>query len=67
MLIIYHIENITWLRRNMKFIWSVEQDISQVSAVNNCYTLFNMINKFHISKQSCNIFCLFLYVLQHFL
>ena len=29
-----YIENITWLRGNMKFISSVEQDISRVSAAN---------------------------------
>ncbi len=29
-----NIENITWLRGNMKFISSVEQDISRVSAAN---------------------------------
>ena len=30
----YYIKNITWLRGNMKFISSVEQDISRVSAAN---------------------------------
>ena len=29
-----YIENITWLRGNMKFISSVEQDISRVSEAN---------------------------------
>ena len=28
------IENITWLRRNMKFISSVEQDMSRVNEAN---------------------------------
>ena len=34
MRIFYYKENITWLRGNMKFISSVEQDISRVSEAN---------------------------------
>ncbi len=53
------IENITWLRGNMKFISSVEQDISRVSEANECDILLSMRNKCHISKHPCIIFCLF--------
>ena len=51
----YYIENITWLRGNMKFILSVEQDISRVIKMNEWDILLSMRNKFHISKHPCNI------------
>ncbi len=52
----YSIEsNITWLRGNMNFISSVEQDISRVSEANECDILLSTRNKFHISKHPCNI------------
>ena len=38
---------------NMKFILSVDQDISRVSKANERDILFNTRNKFHISKLSC--------------
>ena len=49
------IENITWLRGNMKFISSVEQEISRVSEANEWDILLSTKNKFHISKHPCNI------------
>ena len=39
----------------MKFISSVEQDISQVSEANKWDILLSTRNKFHISKHPCNI------------
>ena len=35
---------------NMKFILSVDQDISRVSKTNECDILFKTTNEFHISK-----------------
>ena len=49
------IENITWLGGNMKFISSVEQDISRVSEANELDILLSTTNKFYISKHPCNI------------
>ena len=46
-----YIENITWLRGNMKFISSVEHDISRVSEANEWDILLSTRNKFHISKR----------------
>jgi hypothetical protein len=39
----------------MKFISSVEQDISRVSEANEWDILLSTRNKFHISKHPCNI------------
>ena len=50
-----YIENITRLRGNMKYISSVEQDISRVSEANEWDILLSTRNKFHISKHPCNI------------
>ena len=57
-----YIENITWLRENMKFISSVEQDISRVSEANEWDILLSTRNKFHISKHPCNILFISEYV-----
>ena len=50
-----YIQNITWLRGNMKFISSAEQDISRVSEANKWDILLSARSKFHISKHPCNI------------
>ncbi len=50
-----YIDNITWLRGKMKFISSVEQDISRVSEANEWDILLSTRNKCHISKHPCNI------------
>ena len=42
---------------NMKLILSVDQDISRVTKVDECYILFNTRNEFHISKHDV-LFCL---------
>ena len=52
-LVVIYIENDAWICGNMKFISSVDQDISQVSKANEWDILFNTRNKFRISKHSC--------------
>ena len=47
---------------NMKFIFSVDQDISQVSKANEWDILFNTRNKFHISKHPCILLFIIEYI-----
>ena len=54
----YYIENITWLRGNMKFISSVEQDISRVSEANEWDILLSTSVYFrNIHKKNLNFHC----------
>ena len=54
---VIYTENNTWMCGDMKFISSVDQDISRVSKANDWDILFNTRNIFHISKFQASMYC----------